>query len=810
MIVKRKLSQKHKERLVLATAFVILSIGTYIEFFNLSFVAIEADSFNGLCTTIVGVQATVSVVIFSMVTMFSSFMNKERYGIPVIRYLIKYRNKVLNHSNIFYFVMILLVVSSISLFFGWINIIFCSFVVSTILITYLAKESFLLYRVEDIDEEMFSFLKDNLHNKDLNLFEEYLRSERMHLDNGDYKGKKPDSRLDELWMNEIHRYSSLSNDEFTYEHDSFVMLVKEYLENSDYSVQTYGLSVALSIIKKYKSEGIDKDDSNIDFSFCSLACDSFIHWIDPFSDILYSNNCKRDMIRSIVTEISLIEDVLHEKEKYFRNPYVIQFFQNLICKARNSYSSMEDLDRFVSTLIFYATKNDQVNNKVTGHAIHFLMMVIENGYLEIIKKEVFDNIFLQKIDGKERFLYGLVICYLYYLSFDEQDVELRHSSAKRICSKDVLEFLKKNGEKIRAFFEENRISYDEIKEIGNYISHNKNLYVSYQNGMSIEYFVLKCIIFFEKISSLVLDDCWLKELVRRDWASIYYLIFENNSSKNEFLNLDWLKESDDENYEKLYLELENDVYNYTLPLLIKDKSAITSEDEEKICDYLGKKLGHFSQKNSFGHFIDGDGEEYSYKQVLSCESIKETNEWESILKVICGEINAKVCSAFENKLDAYEISDHSGALKCLNDASIFDYRIGNPNAPLYDNDFALAEKIKKTVPPEFNTFGVWGDPHVLVFADSKKISVSVSINEVVIRELLETDALNIGTKNNGKYQHLVGFNKCFSLEASDHFEYMKNNKRMLNVKYSITVSAERGAGYCYFFRKPDRKLKQNT
>ena len=276
------------------------------------------------------------------------------------------------------------------------------------------------------------------------------------------------------------------------------------------------------------------------------------------------------------------------------------------------------------------------------------------------------------------------------------------------------------------------------------------------------------------------------------------------------MNLDWLKESDDENYEKLYLALEKDVYNYTLPLLIKDKSAITSEDEEKLCDYLEKELGDFSMKNSFGHFIDGDGVEYSYKQVLSCESIKETNKWESILKVICEEINAKVCSAFENKLDAYEISDYSGALKCLNDASIFDYRIGNPNTPLYDNDFALAEKIKKTVPPEFNTFGVWGDPHVLVFANTKKISVSVSINEVVIREVSETDALNIGIKNNGKYQYLVGFNKYFSFEASDYLEYVKNNKRMLNAKYCITVNTEKGAGYCYYFIKPDWKLKQNT
>ena len=88
------------------------------------FIEIEVDSFSGICTSVVGVQATVSVVIFTMVIMLSSFLNKERYGIPVIRYLIKYRNKVLNQSNIFYFVMILLVVSSISLFYGWINIFF--------------------------------------------------------------------------------------------------------------------------------------------------------------------------------------------------------------------------------------------------------------------------------------------------------------------------------------------------------------------------------------------------------------------------------------------------------------------------------------------------------------------------------------------------------------------------------------------------------------------------------------------------------------------------------------------------------------
>ena len=98
----------------------------------------------------------------------------------------------------------------------------------------------------------------------------------------------------------------------------------------------------------------------------------------------------------------------------------------------------------------------------------------------------------------------------------------------------------------------------------------------------------------------------------------------------------------------------------------------------------------------------------------------------------------------------------------------------------------------------------------MVFADSKKISVSVSINEVVIREVSETDALNIGTKNNGKYQYLVGFNKYFSFEASDYLEYVKNNKRMLNVKYTIAVSSEKGAGYCYYFRNHNRKLNQNT
>ena len=266
MSTKPAAYHKRKEIIILSVSFVLLVTGVVIDSLGICLVEIEASSFNGICTTMVSVQATVSVVIFSLVSIFSSFQTTEKYGISVVRYLIKYRNKTLNQSNIFLIEMCLLLASVVCLFFGWVNTIFCILATSVFLVLWLAKESFLLYRVEDIDEEMFSLLEYNLHDKKLGLLEKYITSERIRLQTNYYRCIKPESRLDELWINEIECYkSSLDSDEFKAEHELFVSLANDYLANEDYSVQSYGLYIALRVVKKYSEIQESKTEQKVLF-----------------------------------------------------------------------------------------------------------------------------------------------------------------------------------------------------------------------------------------------------------------------------------------------------------------------------------------------------------------------------------------------------------------------------------------------------------------------------------------------------------------------------------------------------------------
>ena len=87
----------------------------------------------------------------------------------------------------------------------------------------------------------------------------------------------------------------------------------------------------------------------------------------------------------------------------------------------------------------------------------------------------------------------------------------------------------------------------------------------------------------------------------------------------------------------------------------------------------------------------------------------------------------------------------------------------------------------------------------MIYAKKEKISISVSIIEVILRELSETEILNDCQKQNGKYEKLFGLvNFCF--EESDYIQYMRKRRRMLEVRYSVSVSADENAGICYIFK----------
>ena len=556
----------------------------------LCFIEIEVDSFSGICTSVVGIQATVSVVIFSMVTMFSSFLNKERYGIPVIRYFIKYRNKVLNHSNIFYFVMILLVVSSISLFFGWINIIFCSFVVSTILITYLAKESFLLYRVEDIDEEMFSFLKDNLHNKGLNLFEEYLRSECMHLDNGDYEGKKPDSRLDELWISEIAKHvSSLDSEDFREIHDSFTVMVNKYLNGKEETVQSYGIDIAFSIINCYSKE--KNKESEVD-SYGNVNDDipvfytksSFRNWMLSLIQIVYSDNPDRVKVRTIV---SLIVKLDTTASKYDRYSLSKNFLFLLIKNAGGNKHRLGVLSQMLHSFkSVLRCDNSMDRDKYAEYAIHSFLMAIECGYIQIVGNEFINHGNKWKPEtNEEKLLFGITICYLYYMGYAAKEDEIDKLYERRIKKCDFIKILQENSEAIFDFFCYIDLSHDYLVEMKRYMKSYEILIPGTgPKTMIIDYVIDKGMILCKALATNPFMDEWLKIIVQNDWFHIYDMIVENQNTKNELLEIKWLGDNTENSINTIYSNLISAIEKLSYTAEIYSSKTITKENEDKLID----------------------------------------------------------------------------------------------------------------------------------------------------------------------------------------------------------------------------------
>ena len=81
MSTKPAAYHKRKEIIILIVSIVLLVSGVVIDSLGICLVEIEASSFNGICTTMVSVQATVSVVIFSLVSIFSSFQTTEKYTV---------------------------------------------------------------------------------------------------------------------------------------------------------------------------------------------------------------------------------------------------------------------------------------------------------------------------------------------------------------------------------------------------------------------------------------------------------------------------------------------------------------------------------------------------------------------------------------------------------------------------------------------------------------------------------------------------------------------------------------------------------
>lgn len=804
-------SQKRKEIIILIVSIVLLVTGVVIDSLGICLVEIEASSFNGICTTMVSVQATVSVVIFSLVSIFSSFQTTEKYGISVVRYLIKYRNKTLNQSNIFLIEMCLLLASVVCLFFGWVNTIFCILATSVFLVLWLAKESFLLYRVEDIDEEMFSFLEYNLHDKKLGLLEKYITSERIRLQTNYYRCIKPESRLDELWINEIECYkSSLDSDEFKAEHELFVSLANDYLANEDYSVQSYGLYIALRVVKKYseiqesKTE-VDKYGMEIDSKPVAYAKQAFEEWMPALANIAYSDNPTRAKIQQIFSKINELET-----NKYERKTVTNDFLYTLIQRANEKQSYQKVLSNMTLTLKMFLNKcfSESIREKCANVAIHFYLTLIECGYIQIVGKEFKSHGYNWEPETKEeKLLFGIIVCYLYYMSYRTEDDEIEKLFYGKIKKQNIIDILKENSEAIRDFFVNLELSSGYLREMKKYMTDYEILIPD--NGakyMIIDSVIDEGMVLMKAMSSFI-DDSWLGELILNDWYHFYMMIVGNERTRKQFMELNWLTYHSGDQVNDTYSELEEKVINLSYSAVLDKPKTIKEEDEKKLERFVKDGLEEFPKEYSFGFVSKEEDEKELCCLLLRDLSSFEHMHWDYYLKSIKKRILFNLCIKLSQKLKCQRLSSLSDVESFLDTVNEFDYRIGNPGIPLYDRAFTLRGRVQETLPSGYCIPFYKENSVALIAAHKNRIGIGINIHNVEVRKLTDEEKVREGKRENNKYKDQIMNDIYFDFTEEEHFKFMDNEYRVLQVDYSISVSAEEDSGICYIFSKPARKSK---
>lgn len=783
-------------------------VGAIAEVFSRYYclIEIESDSFNGICTAIVGIQATVSVVIFSFITIFSNFQEKERYGIPIVKYLIKYRNVILNQSDTFYIVMILLIISVISLFFGWINLIFCSFIISTLLVIYLAKESFLIYRMEDIDEEIFSFLKTNIHNKNLDILDEYLRCERNHMDNGDYKGKKPESKLDKLWGDEIEKYSpSLDSEEFKESHTAFTSLVTEYLNSSDMSVQSYGIDIALTIIERYSKEkkrdskvnlyGIIDDDIPVVY-----AKDSFRKWMLSLTHIVYSDNPNRVKVRNIVSLVNKLETTVNKYDRYsLTNNFLFLLIQGADGKNGNLDDLSQILHSLKSALRIYNPSVDHA--KYTEYAIHSYLMAIECGYIQIVGKEFKKAGFKWNLETEEeKLLFGIVVCYLYYMAYEAKEDEIDKLYEEKIKKSDFVKVLQENNDVIFDFFYFLELTPDYLSEMKKYMK-SYEIFIL-ENGsktMIIDDVIDEGMILFKTIATNPFMDEWLKKIVDDDWFHIYNMFVVNKNTKNNLLEIKWFGNNTEERIDKIYAILVDTIVKRSYDAVLNSSNTIKKENEAELANYTKRNIKQMEEELSFG--CVSKEIESNICLLLRHLELKEPIYWNDYKKKIKGFFLKEVCKLLSNTFRSKVVTCHSEAENFLDTINGDNYLTGNSNIPLYDKDFELRRKVYESVSEDYYApFFKKGFPAIIA-ANKDKIGVKINVTDVKVRKLTDEEKRGEGKIVSGKYEEQIVNDIYFYFDEEDYFRFMDNEYRVLDIRFSVGVNANEEDGICYIFQR---------
>lgn len=438
-----------KEFIVSIIVVFILLTGWKLDNSGYILINLEPNRVFSLCSLIISAQIAFIGIAYSLITINSGFQNAQKFGISITDYLLRKKYLFLNQRNVLFLEVIILVASICCFVFELFYSVCSLFICSLLLLCNLSIDIFNLYKNDVIEKNMFHFLQKNLHNKKLNLLEKYSEAERSWIKSNENFGRKPQGRLEELWINEL----KYINDDYLDEvHNVFVSLINAYISSNDEYIQDYGFDVAKRIVEelyKIKQPKPQVDDLGLiqdkPTDYVALL---FNNLMPRLSELFYS----RQNTSPVYDLIYLMFHFDEGKSKYSHYTSLNSFFNNIVSEPESKMVN----DRLKLLFEYFSVcgfEEDTIVMELSTTAlIHLFVKAIRAGKISVVEHELFYNMNIVADNEQYRMLYVTVICYLYYIAYCEEDDMIAYASKGFLTSQDVRDVLYRNCSNILNIF----------------------------------------------------------------------------------------------------------------------------------------------------------------------------------------------------------------------------------------------------------------------------------------------------------------------------------------------------------------------
>ena len=791
------------EKLVIIFSISIIVLGLVFDYTR--FALFELENYDGFVLAVLQIQATLSTLSLSLLTIISSAFKRVEYGISVSDFIMNRSNKILSQKKVVIISLLLILASLFEYVRGHLNVVCSTLVVEVGLIVYMLHNvTKVLLADSEISEGIFrqEVFNPNKDNGIECFFNAFIKADDIpESKTKDYVEKA--KLLIDSYLADKEKFNSIA--------DGVSRMVSKTLDSNNERIADLGVCLLLHYYMKYRDLKLIESDDYLYGVFASSIrsiANGYKHTTEslnlykriPFSIIgnqIQEGNTGIDVRDAIAIAGYYAWNCCREGDEYLKQQ--ISFFVPDITD-RIHLGLRDDEAKEQSKLIEKAAAD---------YYLGFANELMKAGKARILGDYCFRHTFsalMRKDNICRYYVLGIVILCLYYSVFEED--ELVANTVKESCS----DLLSMHWNDIRSYLvsciyngglkADDLIVIRELLHEKELLQEGKAKFMIMNGVVNESMIILYALCDSSNIGNLgeFIEDLFSKdgdynyrrlveypEKVRLLTGRILEVLYGNSNSLDE--------ERKNSEVSRVYSVIEGAIKR-ELFKSIMDNSKRTLESvgsfetvRNRICSGFEKHVNETTSQ--FISVLDGESQALSREIIIPSISIPvgALNQ-EDMLVYLYEYIDDSICYGLLNSLKSHleesvvNSRNESEVEEFIETVSGYDSVIGRGSS--FVHNYILQKKIDDTIESRKN-YIISDNGFILALFNSNAVSIVFSDYSATIQEFTEEEIKEKEEKKGNQYYVNVINDIILPFDEDALLEYYHNNKRKLVLKCNVTV-----------------------